>query len=228
MIAATTSAKHVDEFRSGNAVPLQITTNADKELDQFASILEQRGIHVERPSEVDWAAAGGYTGSMVRDGLLVVGSTIIESAYSWRCREHEVDLMLEKLLTELAQDTRVKVVRAPKPPMRETLYDGYPEANGVNPLNGVPWAINNSRVAFDAADFIRFGKNIVGQLSHVTNEKGLEYVRSHLPEGYELHIIQVDDPHSMHLVSCLQSLAMTFRTNPCRRTPDSFPSVKVS
>lgn len=200
MISATTSAKHVEEFRAGNPFPKQILEAADRELDQFTSILEKRGIKVYRPAHVDWAAVGGYTGSMVRDGLLVVGSTIIESAYSWRCREHEVDLMLEKLLFELAQDERVTVVRAPKPPARETLYDSYPEANGINPLNGVRWAINNSRTAFDAADFIRFGKHVVGQLSHVTNEKGLEYVRKHLPPGYTLDIIELDDPHSMHLV----------------------------
>ncbi|EKG10417.1 hypothetical protein MPH_12516 [Macrophomina phaseolina MS6] len=201
MIAATTSAKYVDEFRRGNPFPEHITEAADRELDQFASILEGRGIRVYRPAEVDWAAVGGYTGSMVRDGLLVVGSTIIESAYSWRCREHEVDLMLEQLLFELARDERVNVVRAPKPPARETLYDGFPDANGINPLNGVRWAINNSRIAFDAADFIRFGKHVVGQLSHVTNDKGIEYVRKHLPEGYSLDVIELDDPHSMHLVS---------------------------
>jgi len=201
MIASTTSAQHRDKFVPGNPFPADIVAAAGRELDNFADILRGRGIQVLRPREVDWNAVGGYTGSMVRDGLLVVGSTIIESAYSWRCREHEVDLMLEDTLFRLASaDARVRVVRAPKPPARETLYDDYPEANDVNPLNGVRWAINNSRVAFDAADFIRFGERcVVGQLSHVTNRKGIEYVRSHLPPGVKLEVLEVDDPASMHL-----------------------------
>lgn len=227
MIESTTSAAHVDKFKPDNPFPEYIVRAAEDELDNFARILQDRGIEVLRPAEVDWRAVGGYTGSMVRDGLLVVGSTIIESAYSWRCREHEVDLMLEKTLFRLAQDPRVQIIRAPKPPARETLYDGYPDANGINPLNGVRWAINNSRIAFDAADFIRFGDVVVGQLSHVTNHKGIEYVRSHLPPGVSLEILEVNDPHSMHLDTGLLALRNGLLVyNPVRVSREALSKIK--
>ncbi|KMU80267.1 glycine amidinotransferase [Coccidioides immitis RMSCC 3703] len=61
------------------------------------------------------------------------------------------------------------------------------------------WAINNTRPSFDTADFMRFGKVIIGQLSNVTNMKGVEYLRSVIPEGYTVEILQTDDPHAMHI-----------------------------
>ncbi|KAJ5144340.1 Amidinotransferase family protein [Penicillium atrosanguineum] len=228
MISSTTTAAHAAQFKKDNPFPQYILKAADKELDKFAKVLRDRGIEVFRPNTVDWRAVGGYTGSMVRDGLLVVGSTIIESAYSWRSREKEVDLMLKDTLFKLAEDPRITIVRAPKPPARETLYDGYPEANKVNPLNGVRWAINNSRIAFDAADFMRFGNVVVGQYSHVTNDKGIDYVRSHLPKGVLLELLDVDDPHCMHLDAVLLPLRKGLLIyNPDRTNKEALSKIKL-
>ena len=89
----------------------------------------------------------------------------------------------------------MRVIRALTPPIPDTIYDG-PAGGG---LDGQPWVINNSRIAFDAADFMRFGKTLLGQFSHVTNSKGVEYLRSQIPQGYSIEMLDVTNPHVMHI-----------------------------
>lgn len=48
-----------------------------------------------------------------------------------------------------------------------------------------------------------FGKTLLGQLSHVTNTKGVEYLRNALPVGYTLELIEVNDPKRMHIDTTL-------------------------
>jgi glycine amidinotransferase len=62
-----------------------------------------------------------------------------------------------------------------------------------------PWAINDSAPAFDAADFIRVGRDIVGQLSHVTNRAGVRWLRNYLGADFTVTLLDVDDPHAMHI-----------------------------
>lgn len=195
MITATMPDEHHDKFKPNHRFPSEILHRANQELEQFASILEENEVQVHRPRKVDWHKVGGYTAAMPRDGLLTVGNTIIEACFAWGCRRQEIDLAFSNILDELEKDKLVKVVRAPKVAQPDTLYDGV----GVNE-NGVhEWAINNSRPAFDAADFMRFGKTVIGQLSNVTNMKGVEYLRAAVPEGYAVEILEVDDPHAMHI-----------------------------
>jgi len=198
MMANTMPKEYVTEFRPNNPFPEFVSNNADVELDQLAAILEREGIKVYRPKNVDWTKIGGYTGSMPRDGLMTVGNYIIESAYAWGCRQGEIALAFEDILHELAQDPSVRVIRAPKPPDPDTLYD-EPVGGENNGHDDHEWTINNSRPAFDAADFMRFGKTIIGQFSHVTNLKGVEYLRSQVPPGYRVEMMEVTNPSALHI-----------------------------
>lgn len=94
--------------------------------------------------------------------------------------------------------------RAPTRTGRDTIYDGNDEETGT--LAGGRWSINNTRPAFDAADFMRFGKHIIGQLSHVTNAKGVEYLQSVLPEGYTIELIESKYDKAVHIDSTLLPL----------------------
>lgn len=179
--------------------------------------MEKLGIRVHRPEKVDWgnvkideskdgkeALGSGYTSSMMRDGFMVVGETVIESAFSWACRRHEVELLHGEWLHALAYDDdgKVKIVRAPK---TKTLADD----RIFDIQQGARWAINNSRVAFDAADFIKLEKGIVvTHKSNTTNQKGIEWVRSHLPHGWRLIVIEPKKGNTseMHIDATLTPL----------------------
>lgn len=203
MIENTMPEDYLDLFRPHNPFPDYICKRADVELDQLSSILEREGIKVFRPKTVDWQKIGGYTGSMPRDGLLTVGNYIIESAFAWSCRRQEIELAFEDILKELARDPDVRVVRAPKPPVPDTIYDSL---EGSMSADGHVWTVNNTRPAFDAADFMRFGKTLLGQYSHVTNLKGVEWLRSQLSEGYGVEIIKTTNPHALHIDTVLLPL----------------------
>lgn len=180
--------QYVKEFRANNPFPAEILEKAQRELDGFAAVLEEHGVQVYRPKEVDWLKVGGYTGSMPRDTLMTVGNTLIESPFAWRCRQEEVDLAYSDILDQLCTSDSARICRPPKIVGKDTIYDGIAETNGVN--GGKGWAINNSRPAFDTADFMRFGKTIIGQISNVTNPKGIQYLQAIIPEGYTVEILE--------------------------------------
>jgi glycine amidinotransferase len=122
-------------------------------------------------------------------GQWEVQVTALTSAFSWACRRHEIELAHGTLLKRL-EGQAYTIVRPPHPPEPDTIFDVEV---------GVRWVINNSRIAFDTADFVRAGIHVIGQLSNTTNQKGVDFVRAHLPAGYELIIIECMDDKEMHI-----------------------------
>lgn len=195
VIEAIMPKGHWDQFQPQNPFPSELVKKAQGELDNFSNVLEQHGVRVYRPREVDWVKAHGYTGSMARDALMSVGDTIIESAFAFQSRRNEVQLAYVDILDELSSRGSATIHRAPIITGRDTIYDDRP-LSGINGHgSGITdqSAINNTRVAFDTADFMRFGKTIIGQLSHVTNEKGVEYVREKVPKGYSVELLETKE-----------------------------------
>ncbi|KAJ9303270.1 hypothetical protein DTO271G3_644 [Paecilomyces variotii] len=194
MIEATMPEAHVHRFKPKALFPEALIAKAEIELNTFAEILKAEGIRVHRPPEgIDWLAENGYTGAMPRDGLISVGNALIEAPFAWPCRSQEIELAYGEILQELEKDDNVRIVRRSKETLANTLLDKViPDEQG-------PWVINNSRPAFDAADFMRFGKVILGQYSHVTNQAGVDYLQKHIPEGYKIEMLSVDDPNAMHI-----------------------------
>ncbi|KAJ6788742.1 hypothetical protein PWT90_07969 [Aphanocladium album] len=181
--------RYLYKYTPHTPFPAEILQKAQEELDTFAHVLQQHGVTVYRPDEVDWLKHDAYTGAMPRDRLLTVGGTLIESIPAWRSRQREVELGYSTILSHLShpEEADWHVIRQPRLHGRDTIYDGLDEAT-FDP--DTDWAVNNSRPAFDAADFMRLGKYIIGQLSHVTNQKGVDYLRAVLPEGYQVELIK--------------------------------------
>ena len=194
MIRATMPTEFHSEFKHLNQFPVHIVKAATQELHHLANVLEERGIRVYRPHLIDWRIEQGYTGAMVRDGLLSVGNTLIEAPFAWGCRRDEISLSLGDLLDELERNDSNKIIRAPKNTKSGAIYrETYSDQHSND------WAINNTRPAFDAADFMRFGKLILGQLSNVTNMKGVEYLQAAVPSGYQVELLEVNDRGAMHI-----------------------------
>jgi glycine amidinotransferase len=198
MIKATMPSHHTGEFKPLNPFPADILAKAQLEMDHFASLLEEEGIRVYRPKSVDWLEFGGYTGAMPRDGLMTIGNTLIEAPFAWRCRRNEIQLGYASILDELSTSGTARICRAPQIIGQDTIYNSNRKLTNGFAKDG-EWVINNSRPAFDAADFMRFGKTIIGQLSHVTNRKGVEYLRAIVPDGYTVELLDTTDEHAMHI-----------------------------
>ncbi|PFH62183.1 hypothetical protein XA68_14724 [Ophiocordyceps unilateralis] len=226
MMAATMPAEHLANFKQSNPFPAEILTKAQEELDNLAALLRDQGIRVYRPNKVDWLKVGGYTGAMPRDGLMTVGSTVIEAPFAWTCRRQEIKLAYTGILDELVSGGAVRICRAPLIAGNDSLYDHVSQRQAVgsngNTKHSHGWAINNSRPAFDTADFMRFGKTIIGQLSHVTNRRGVQYLQAMVPEGYRVELLDTTDEHAMHIDATILPLRKGLLVyNPQRVTESS-------
>lgn len=202
----------------GQPYPAELVKKAAKALDNLQEVLEGEGVVVRRAEAVDYAhhvfktpyfESAGFFNADVRDVLLVVGDEIIEAPMAQRCRYFEF-LRYRPLIQEyFSQGARWTA--APKPKMSDALYDwDYPEEDmaffrgesgvpdTVGPLNG-RFITTESEPCFDAADFTRFGKDILAQRSHVTNDLGIQWMQRHLGDKYRVHTVKFRDPGPIHM-----------------------------
>lgn len=175
-----------------------------RDLEGFVKVLEAEGVTVRRPdavrfnkpfSTLHWGVKGGLYAAMPRDYLMVIGDELIESPMSWRSRYHEGDAY-KTLMKEYFQ-AGAKWTQAPKPQLLDELYnDAYHEPiEGGEPV----YSITEFEPVFDAADFMRCGRDIFVQLSNVTNQFGVDWLQRHLGDTYKIHVLDVNDSHPMHI-----------------------------
>lgn len=151
---------------------------------------------------------------MPRDLLIVVGDTIVEAPLSWRCRHHEVDAYRPLIKSYFRQGAGW--LQAPRPQLTDELFP----ADHQFDLGG--YAITEFESVFDAADFVRFGRDIVVQNSHVTNDFGIDWMQRALGSTYRIHRVAVNDPHAMHIDATIVPLApgklLVIRSATCTMT----------
>ncbi len=94
-------------------------------------------------------------------------------------------------------------VSAPKPQLLDVLYNQDYAAED----SATPYVLTEFEPIFDAADFVRCGRDIIGQLSHVTNQSGGNWLQNHLGDEYRIHLIQSLDPKPAHIDTTLMPLA---------------------
>ena len=107
-----------------------------------------------------------------RDILLVIGDEIIEAPMAWRSRFFEYRAYRPLIKEYFKQGA--KWTTAPKPQMSDQLYDQtYPVDDSEKRLElGAQgkFVVTEFEPCFDAADFIRAGRDIFVQRSHVCIE----------------------------------------------------------
>lgn len=197
---------------AGQPFPPEQVAAANRELEELVHLLEAEGVKVRRPDAFEhgrafstphWNSDNGLYSAMPRDVLLVVGDQIIESPMAWRSRYHE-SFPYRSLLKEYFRQG-ARWAAAPKPELRDELFD----SDFIDPRPGEPmrYVITEFEPTFDAADFMRFGRDIVAQKSNVTNDFGIEWLRRHLGDTYRIHVFEFADTHPMHIDATLIPLA---------------------
>ena len=183
----------------GGAFPPHQVDAAREELAGFVEALRAEGVTVHRPDPVDqsrtfgtpdWQACGGSAHVFPRDNALVVGDQIIEATMGWRSyyfATHPFRSIFKDCFRRGA-----RWIAAPKPQLTDASYEpGYAAA-------GAP-VITEFEPLIDAGDFMRFGRDILAQPSHVTNRFGIEWVRRAIGEQFRVHEVSFVDDHPMHL-----------------------------
>lgn len=195
----------------GEPYPKEAVDAANQNLADFIHILEAEGVVVKRPdivdstieySSPDWTSRG-YSSANPRDVLLVVGSEIIEATMSWRSRYFEVHAYRRLIYDYFKRGARWTA--APRPMLKDSLYDPDYQV----PEKGAPvkYATNESEPIFDAADFVRCGRDLFVQRSTATNKAGIQWMRQHLGKNYTIHEIKSRCRQPLHIDTTFMPLA---------------------
>jgi glycine amidinotransferase len=200
---------HGRAFR-GARIMDELVEEAERQLDGFARILSDRGIVVRRPDPVDhevsvktpdWEAPYGRANACPRDLLLVIGDEIIEAPMAQRARFFEYRAYRSLLAEYFRRGARWTAV--PKPLMADALYDERAR-NGEEPFDFAAGPLLTEREpVFDAASFVRFGRDIFWQPDLVSNELGAEWLRRHLGPDFRVHRIGFREPLPTHIGTTL-------------------------
>jgi glycine amidinotransferase len=197
----------------GKSFPRKMIERAGEELDNLANVLTGLGVVVRRPDpmqftkeyQTPWWKSRGLYAAMPRDVFMVFGDMIIEAPMAWRSRYFE-NYAYRGLMNEYFGKGG-KWFPAPKPAMADGFYD--PNYNPDHPVkNGEKqFVITENDIAFDAADFVRCGKDVFVQKSNVTNKRGIEWVRRLVEPQFTIHEVEFGDLHPMHIDTTIVPLA---------------------
>lgn len=178
-VKANTSEKYWDFYQRNQRRPFPdlFVRKATEEMDEFCRILEHEGVTVRRPDKLDFGqvsstpdfTSSGMYAAMPRDILIVIGNEIIEAPMAWRSRFFEYRAYRSIIKDYFRRGA--KWTTAPKPQMSDDLYDlDYPIQN-VQDRHKLAakgkFVTTEFEPCFDAADFIRAGRDIFAQRSQV-------------------------------------------------------------
>ena len=157
--------------------------------------------------------AQGYYNYCPRNVLLVIGDRIIESPNVIRSRAQET-FSYRKLLIEYMK-SGAKWYSAPKPMLLDSLFDV--DLSKPTPRNDEP--------AFDAANVLRFGKDLIYLVSATGNEMGGHWLQSMLGDQFRVHFFR-DVYYGSHIDLTLVALRPGLvLANPGRVSDDTLPEV---
>ena len=207
-----------DGFPAGTygRLPKDMEDKANEQMDNFAALLEKRGIRVDRPTPLDfsqtvrtpdWEQESMFGCMPPRDVMLVIGNEILETTMSYRSRWFEY-LCYRPLLEQFFKDDpNFKWEATPKPRLSDESYvsndfwekfEDLSEEEQIQHTYNKSWNLTEKEPLFDAADVARLGKDLVVQRSTVTNKSGIDWMRRHFP-NHRIHDVTFEDTHPMHI-----------------------------
>ena len=124
---------------------------------------------------------------------------------SYRSRYFECYTSRQIIYDLWKQDRRVRWVAAPKPTMADHMYNpeffkyGKTVDERMKMYRDAEFtsALNNIEVAFDAADMMKFGKDIFVRKGQSCNNKGLDWLRREFPD-FRFHQIIMWNDYTRH------------------------------
>ncbi len=156
--------------------PQWIIDETNEDLDKLADELVKLGIRVHRPPVTDFSAVyespdwcvDGYHAYCPRDSIFTVGNHAIETPMTLRHRIQEARIYRRI----------VRTVQAPVPRLLDSLYD--------RSVRGVP-TLRNDEPAFDAANCLKLGRDILCLISNTGNQSGADWLQDFLGPDYRVH-----------------------------------------
>ena len=202
--------------------PNKIIEETEEDLNKFVQVLTDLGVTVRRPqtwpheagfSTIHWESQGYYN-YCPRDIMMVIGDQIIETPNVIRSRAQEA-FSYRKLLMEY-MESGARWYSAPKPMLLDTLFQGV-DLTRPTPRNDEP--------AFDAANVLRLGQDLIYLVSATGNELGGRWLQTILGDKFRVHFLK-DVYYGSHIDSTLVALRPgLLLCNPTRVNNDTLPKV---
>src|SRR6516164_3607697 len=202
--------------------PQQIIEETEEDLNGFVKIQEGLGITVKRPgtwpheakfSTIHWESQGYYN-YCPRDIMMVIGDQVIETPNVIRSRAQET-FSYRTLLMEYMK-SGARWYSAPKPMLLDSLFEGV-DLKKPTPRNDEP--------AFDAANILRFGQDLIYLVSATGNELGGQWLQTILGGKFRVHFLK-DVYYGSHIDSTLVALRPgLILCNPTRVNNDTLPKI---
>jgi len=201
--------------------PQWIIEETEEDLNEFVAVLEKLGVTVKRPetwpheakfSTINWESEGYYN-YCPRDLMLVIGDHIIETPNVIRSRAQESFSYRAMMVDYLKSGA--KWYSAPKPMLLDSLFDV--DMNKPTPRNDEP--------AFDAANILRLGRDLIYLVSATGNELGGQWLQTILGDDFRVHFLK-DVYYGSHIDSTFVALRPGLMLcNLARINKDTLPAI---
>jgi glycine amidinotransferase/scyllo-inosamine-4-phosphate amidinotransferase 1 len=168
--------------------PQRVIDEANADLEVLCGVFRDAGVTVFRPDVPDTVSqhgtggwrTDGYYAFCPRDGLLVVGSTVIESPMVLRSRYTDA-FPYRRLLQEAMLDG-ARWIAAPKPQLTDAGYDPYADQDHKS--------LRNLEPVFDAANVLRADRDLLFLESNSGNELGARWLQQAVGPEYRVHLLR--------------------------------------
>jgi len=197
--------------------PKESVEKAKIQLDNFVSILESLDIKVDRPTPIDfsktistpdWINEGMFGCMPPRDVILTVGNEMLEAPMSYRCRWFEYLAYRPLLEKYYDEDPNMRWEAAPKPRLTSASYkknylpEGITKEERYKKIEDGDMILTENEPLFDAAEILRFGKDLFFHNNFTSNLKGLNWLKRHFP-NHRVHQINLPgDLIPTHIDAC--------------------------
>lgn len=170
----------------GGYYPTEVIEETKEDLDAWQKQLESVGVKVLRPDIVpteklhgtyNWQSDSYYS-YCPRDSAIIVGDTIIETPMPLRARYFET-FAYRKIFKDYLK-AGSKWISAPKPELTDELYDRTDLSKPT---------LTDFEPAFDAANIMKCGKDLMYLLSNSGNRFGAEWLQTTLGDKYRVHVL---------------------------------------
>jgi glycine amidinotransferase len=202
--------------------PQEMVDAANAQMDHFVSIMEKRGIIVERVvlhpvmlepravSTPDWTQLNMRGINNPRDLFLPIGNEIMEAPGTIRSRWYEYLNLRPIFERYFKEDPEFLWTAAPKPRLTDesyaknyyhNFYSVWDEDEKRRRLYDWKFQLTEKEPLWDAADASRCGKDVFWQCSSVTNRSGMDWLQRYFgAKGIRIHPVAFDNTfHPWHI-----------------------------
>ena len=143
-----------------------------------------------------------------RDVILTVGNEMLEAPMSYRCRWFEYLAYRPLLEKYYEEDPNMRWEAAPKPRLTSSTYkknylpEGITIEERYKKIEDRDMILTENEPLFDAAEVLRFGKDLFFHNNFTSNLKGLNWLKRHFP-NHRVHQINLPgDLIPTHIDAC--------------------------